>query len=73
MRGISFLSQQPNHEEVSSVETPLNRTLVKKCSFYEDGVEFSLQDDVMRFESGQYPFGQHGKHVMFERLGVTRE
>jgi hypothetical protein len=45
----------------------------KECSFYEDGLAFITQPDVMEFESGQYPFGSRGKHIMFERFGVARE
>jgi MoaA/NifB/PqqE/SkfB family radical SAM enzyme len=46
--------------------------ICKLCSFYEDGLAFSLQPEAMAFESGQYPFGGKGKHVMFERFGVDR-
>jgi MoaA/NifB/PqqE/SkfB family radical SAM enzyme len=47
--------------------------ICKRCSFYEDGVVFSRSPEAMQFQSGQYPLGRLGRHVMFERAGVYHE
>lgn len=65
--------KQRYQEVKASFGTQQMPDICKRCSFYEDGVKFSLTPEVMAFQSGQYPFGYGPRHRMFEREEIIRE
>lgn len=63
--------KQEYQEAKVSFGTASMPEICKRCSFYEDGVAFSLSPEAMAFESGQYPLGSQECHRPFERLTLT--
>ena len=64
---------QVYREIKKSFGTPEMPSICKRCSFYEDGVEFSRSPEMVNFVPGRYPFTSGGTLSMFERRDVKRK